>query len=90
MGRNPQVPVGYSREKYDEALREGQRTHTHVWVYLPDSVGLFGCMDRACLCIAVCPGCLNSLDVALRVREGIPGVVLSWCPVHRRREDVEQ
>lgn len=89
MGRNPQVPLGYSREKRDAALREGQGNHMHEWVRLPDSVGLFSCIDTACLCIAVCPGCLNSLEVALRAREGIAGVTLYWCLVHRRREGVE-
>jgi hypothetical protein len=57
--------------------------HTHEWRKLPDSVGLFACRDRGCLWCAVCPGCLGSLDVAIRVRDGVVGMVLYWCPVHQ-------
>ena len=56
--------------------------HQHQWVRLPDTVGLFACTHPACLWVAVCPGCLHSLDVALRARAGIAGLALFWCPVH--------
>lgn len=55
----------------------------HEWCKLPDSVGLFACRDRGCLWYAVCPGCLGSLDVALRVRDGVVGMALYWCPAHQ-------
>ncbi len=55
----------------------------HEWDKLPDSVGLFACRDRECLWYAVCPGCLGSLDVALRVRDGVVGMALYWCPAHQ-------
>jgi len=57
-------------------------SHEHRWERLSNMVGLFGCSDESCVWCAVCPGCLNSLNVALRVREGIPGVALYWCPEH--------
>ena len=58
----------------------------HAWRKLPDSVGLFACRDRGCLWYAVCPVCLGSLDVALRVRDGVVGhgAVLVSCPSGRR------
>lgn len=89
MGRNPQVSLGHSRLMGDVVRRNERVDHDHEWVRLPDSVGLFGCAEMTCLCIAVCPACLNSLEVALRAREGIAGVTLYWCLVHRRREGVE-
>ena len=55
----------------------------HVWRKLPDSVGLFACRDRGCLWYAVCPGCLGSLDVAIRARDGVVGMALYWCPAHQ-------
>ena len=55
----------------------------HAWRKLPDSVGLFACHDRGCLWYAVCPLCLGSLDVALRVRDGVVGMALYWCPAHQ-------
>jgi hypothetical protein len=57
--------------------------HVHAWRRLPDSVGLFACRDRGCLWYAVCPSCLGSLDVALRVRDGLVGLSLYWCPAHQ-------
>ena len=57
--------------------------HRHEWRKLSDSVGLFTCVDRRCLWCAVCPGCLGSLDVAIRARDGIEGMALYWCPVHQ-------
>ena len=60
----------------------GLAFHEHDWIRLLRTVGLFVCRDRACLCCAVCPGCLGSLEVAQRLREGITGPLLYWCPVH--------
>ena len=60
-----------------------QDEHRHEWRKLPDAVGLFTCTDRRCLWWAVCPGCLGSLDVALRARDGIEGMALYWCPAHQ-------
>jgi hypothetical protein len=57
--------------------------HLHAWQRLPDAVGLFACRDRECLWYAVCPGCMSSLEVALRVRDGVVGLALYWCPVHQ-------
>ena len=57
--------------------------HRHEWQRQPDSVGLFFCVDRRCLSCAVCPACLGSLDVALRVRDGVVGMALYWCPAHQ-------
>ena len=57
--------------------------HHHRWQKQPDSVGLFTCTDRRCLWCAVCPGCLGSLDVALRARDGVVGLALYWCPAHQ-------
>jgi hypothetical protein len=56
--------------------------HGHVWVRLPGTVGLFVCREEMCLWAAVCPGCLGSLDVALRAQAGIVGMALFWCPFH--------
>jgi hypothetical protein len=57
--------------------------HSHEWRKLPDAVGLFCCTDRRCLWCAVCPGCLGSLDVAIRARDGVVGMALYWCPAHQ-------
>jgi hypothetical protein len=57
--------------------------HLHAWQRLPDAVGLFDCRDRECLWYAVCPGCIRSLEVALRVRDDVVGLALYWCPVHQ-------
>ncbi len=57
--------------------------HLHAWRRLPDAVGLFACRERTCLWYAVCPACLGSLDVALRVRDGVVGLALYWCPAHQ-------
>ena len=56
--------------------------HAHGWVCLPGTVGLFVCRDESCLWAAVCPGCLGSLDVALRAQVGIVGMALLWCSFH--------
>ncbi len=63
--------------------------HYHVWTRFPGSVGVFHCGDRACLWCAVCPGCLGSLDVALCLADGLPGVVLFWCAQHRTCVEVD-
>jgi hypothetical protein len=63
--------------------------HLHVWTRFPDSVGFFHCCDHTCLWCAVCPGCLGSIEVALWVREALPGLVLYWCPRHSSRVEVE-
>ena len=60
-----------------------QDDHTHCWHKLPDSVGLFTCIHRGCIWCAVCPGCLGSLDVAIRARDGVVGMALYWCPAHQ-------
>jgi hypothetical protein len=57
--------------------------HCHRWEKLPDSVGLFACRERECLWYAVCPAYLGSLDVALRVRDGMEGLSLYWCSAHQ-------
>lgn len=56
--------------------------HAHNWVRLPGTLGLFVCREEACLWAAVCPGCLGSLDVALRAEAGIVGLALFWCAFH--------
>ena len=57
--------------------------HRHEWRKLPDAVGLFACRSGACQWFAVCPGCLGSLDIAIRARDGVVGMALYWCPVHQ-------
>jgi hypothetical protein len=50
----------------------------HRWVRLPHSIGLFrcaGCAERA-----VCPGCLNSLNIALVAADA--GFTVAWCKAH--------
>lgn len=57
----------------------------HSWVRLPRSVGLFrclGCQERA-----VCPGCLNSLTVALVAADADFTVI--WCHKHEVPVPVE-
>jgi hypothetical protein len=65
-------------------------SHAHSWLRRVDSVGLFRC--ASCAGSAVCPGCLNSLDVALLVQrlqaQGISAVQLYWCTRHRDRCEV--
>jgi hypothetical protein len=63
--------------------------HHHIWTRFPGSVGVFHCCDHACLWCAVCPGCLDSIEVALQVRDALPGLVLYWCPQHSARVEVE-
>ncbi len=55
--------------------------HEHSWLRRRGSVGLFRC--SGCATSAVCPGCLGSIDVALWVDQGVSGLVLYWCPLHR-------
>ena len=57
--------------------------HQHDWRKLLDAVGLFQCMTLGCQWFAVCPGCLGSLDVAIRARNGVVGMALYWCPAHQ-------
>ena len=61
--------------------------HVHRWLRISGCVGLFHCLndEHNCPLFAVCPGCLNSLDIAIRARDG-SGVILYWCPLHARRE----
>lgn len=56
--------------------------HEHSWRRVPDAVGLFACMGARCGWFAVCPACLGSLEVALRVCESLSGLALYWCPAH--------
>ncbi len=56
--------------------------HEHSWRRVPDAVGLFSCEGERCGWFAVCPACLGSLEVALRVRDGLSGMALYWCPAH--------
>jgi hypothetical protein len=63
--------------------------HMHVWTRFPGSVGIFHCCDHSCLWCAVCPGCLGSIEVALQVRDSLPGLVLCWCSQHSSRVEVE-
>jgi hypothetical protein len=83
------VPLDIQRAELYEGDRvrvvpvlEGEDAH-HEWRKLPDSVGLFACRDRGCQWFAVCPGCLGSLDVAIRARDGVVGMALYWCPAHQ-------
>lgn len=50
----------------------------HVWQRVPDTVGFSCC--RVCSAFAVCPGCLNSLNVGLRAADA--GLVVIWCAAH--------
>ena len=90
------VPLGLSAASLP-ALADGGRVgrggippvvvacedHLHVWRGLPDSVGLFTSTHGDCRWFAVYPACLGSLDVALRVRDGLVGMALYWCPAHQ-------
>jgi len=79
------VPKGFSplaQPAAGDRVALALADHWHVWVRLPGTVGLFVCADEVCLWVAVCPGFLGSLDVALRARAGIAGLALFWCPVH--------
>ena len=75
--------AGRGRGAHGVVVALALEDHRHSWQRLPNSVGLFSCRDRRCLWCAVCPGCLGSLDVALLVRDGIEGMALYWCAVHR-------
>ena len=61
--------------------------HEHVWRRVPDAVGLFCCAGARCGWFAVCPACLGSLDAALRLRDGLPGMALYWCAAHSSSEE---
>lgn len=50
----------------------------HRWSRLPGSVGLFQC--ARCAERGVCPGCLNSLNVALVAADA--GFAVIWCEAH--------
>lgn len=59
--------------------------HRHAWLKRRGSVGLFRC--ASCPASAVCPACLQSLDLALLVQrcvdQDIARVLLYWCPRHQ-------
>lgn len=78
-----QVAAGRGRGSVGALVGLALEDHRHEWRKLPDSVGLFTCADRRCLWCAVCPGCLGSLDVAIRARDGVVGLALYWCPAHQ-------
>ena len=75
--------AGRGRGSAGVAVAVAGDNHSHEWRKLPDTVGLFSCVERGCLWCAVCPGCLGSLDVALRARDGVVGLALYWCPAHQ-------
>ncbi|MHB8600167.1 MAG: hypothetical protein ACYDER_25575 [Ktedonobacteraceae bacterium] len=54
--------------------------HGHEWVRDAGMIGLFHCADLSCDGHAVCPGCLNSIDVALHAPAA--GLVVYWCVLH--------
>jgi hypothetical protein len=56
--------------------------HGHEWIHDEGMIGLFHCADPSCDGHAVCPGCLNSLDVALAAPAA--GLVVYWCVLHVR------
>ena len=78
-----QVAAGRGRGSAGVLVGLALEDHRHEWRKLPDSVGLFTCGERRCLWCAVCPGCLGSLDVAIRARDGVVGMALYWCPAHQ-------
>ena len=80
------APAGAGRGGHGSVVVASAQ-HDHEWARVPETVGLFRCGDATCLWYAVCPSCLNSLDVAMRARAGILGMALYWCPLHTRRED---
>ena len=75
--------AGRGRGSAGVVVASALEEHRHEWRKLADSVGLFSCRDRGCLWCAVCPGCLGSLDVAIRARDGVVGMALYWCPAHQ-------
>ena len=75
--------AGRGRGSAGVAVAVAADDHEHEWRKLPDTVGLFSCVERGCLWCAVCPGCLGSLDIALRARDGVVGLALYWCPAHQ-------
>ena len=54
--------------------------HGHEWIHDEGMIGLFHCADVSCDEHAVCPGCLNSIDVALHASAA--GLVVYWCVLH--------
>ena len=54
--------------------------HAHEWIHDEGMIGLFHCADPSCDGHAVCPGCLNSIDVALHAPAA--GLVVYWCVLH--------
>jgi hypothetical protein len=54
--------------------------HGHEWIQDAGMIGLFHCADPCCDGHAVCPGCLNSLDVALHASAA--GLAVYWCVLH--------
>ncbi len=57
------------------------RPHVHRWLRVSGSVGLYHCTNgHECTDCAVCPGCLDSIDVA--VNAPYAGLVRYWCPRH--------
>ena len=75
--------AGGGRGSAGVVVASASEEHRHEWRKLPDAVGLFSCRYRGCLWCAVCPGCLGSLDVAIRARDGVVGMALYWCPAHQ-------
>ena len=55
---------------------------SHRWRRLPGSIGLFRCV--LCADRGVCPGCLNSLQVALVAWDA--GFVVLWCVDHNHAQ----
>ena len=54
--------------------------HGHEWIQDVGMIGLFNCADPSCDGHAVCPGCLNSLTVALHAPAA--GLMVYWCVLH--------
>ena len=63
--------------------------HQHEWERLRGVAGLFACREGTCLWFSVCPGCVPSMDLALRAYQGISGVEVYWCPLHERQKREE-
>lgn len=78
----PQAAAGRGRGARGLVVALASDAHGHEWRRLPDAVGLFFCARHGCQWFAVCPACLGSLDVALRLRDGIAGLALYWCAAH--------
>jgi hypothetical protein len=61
-------------------VRSGARLHQHRWVRVSGSLSLFQCACSSCAARAICPGCINSLDAALKVPS--TQLQLYWCSQH--------